>query len=187
MNLSKFDAAERQLNQAIHLFFNGGDVVSVHTFAEAAAQILFDLRKQFGSKSLFRNSERIRKEYMKEWNDSLARSRNFFKHADRDPHDVHEFKEEFNHFSILDATNLLLSAKKSWTPETIVFFSWFSANYPSALEPDPQLSAIASRLTSIASPLSQPEQRDLFARGLADLRSGTRPLPGISLELGLPK
>ena len=35
--LSKFDVAERQLLQAIRLFFKEEDEVSIHTLSEAAA------------------------------------------------------------------------------------------------------------------------------------------------------
>ena len=69
-----------------------------------------------------RDSDRIRPEYKKEWLNAVLRSRNFFKHADRDADEIHEFKEEFNHFSIMDAVNMYLTAKANWTPESIIFF-----------------------------------------------------------------
>jgi hypothetical protein len=41
--VSKFDAARRQLETAIRLYFFQGDPISIHTLASAAAQILQDL------------------------------------------------------------------------------------------------------------------------------------------------
>ena len=79
MLLSKFDVAERQLNQAIHLFFENGDPVSVHTLSEAAAQVLYDIRHKFGAESKIRDSDIIKPEFKKEWLASLFSSRNFFK------------------------------------------------------------------------------------------------------------
>ncbi|MCI0917470.1 hypothetical protein JNA64_09870 [Pseudomonas stutzeri] len=59
--LTKFDAAERQLLQAIRLFFREEDAISIHTLPEAASQILYDIGKETGIKSMFRDSDRIRK------------------------------------------------------------------------------------------------------------------------------
>ena len=126
--LTKFDVAERQLLQAIRLFFAGGDPVSVHTVSEAAAQVLYDIRGFLGIENRLRDSDLIRSEYRREWLATLGRSRNFFKHADRDPSDVHEFKDEFNHFSLLDGVGMYGPAKGSWTPETIVFLQMVRSN-----------------------------------------------------------
>jgi hypothetical protein len=188
LQLSKFDVAERQLNQAVApFFFREEDPVSIHTLTEAAAQVLYDLREKFGGTSLLRDNDRIRDEYKHEWNASLVRSRNFFKHADRDPNDVHEFREEFNHFSLIEAVNLYLAAKRSWTPESVLFFAWFMTNYPKAIKPDPLLSGVLAGLVGISSSLPSSDQRWLYAKGLADLRSGSRAIAGISLKLGLPE
>ena len=45
MELTRLEAAERQLRQAIRLFFGGGDEVSVHTLTGAACRVLRDLAK----------------------------------------------------------------------------------------------------------------------------------------------
>ena len=44
-NITKLDAARRQLNQAIWLLFEDRDVVSIHTLACAATTILNDVAK----------------------------------------------------------------------------------------------------------------------------------------------
>ena len=104
--LSKFDVAERQFNQAVALFFDRADPVSIHTLAEASFQVLYDIRAQFDGVSLVRDSEYVRTEKKKEWNGYMVASRNFFKHADRDPDAVQEFMDIFKHFSMIDAANL---------------------------------------------------------------------------------
>jgi hypothetical protein len=43
IKISKLDAARRQLDTAIRLYFMEGDPVSVHTLAAAAFEILKDL------------------------------------------------------------------------------------------------------------------------------------------------
>lgn len=46
--VSKLEAAERQLDAAIRLFFAREDAVSVHTLAAAAYQVIIDICKQRG-------------------------------------------------------------------------------------------------------------------------------------------
>ena len=150
LNLNKFEVAERQLNQAIQLFFDEGDPISIHTLAEAAAQVLYDIREEFGANSLTRDSDRIWPEFKKEWLASLFSSRNFFKHADRDPKAVHEFKEEFNRFSIMDAVNMYLTAKRSWSPESIVLLLWFCTMYPKAIRKENEVVDLLNRYRAIA-------------------------------------
>lgn len=185
--VTKFDAAERQLNQAIRLFFSGGDEVSIHTLAEASAQVLYDTRvKHGGGDSLLRDSDRIRPERRKEWLSYVHKSRNFFKHADRDPSEVHEFKDIFNHFSLLDAVNLYLAAKKSWTPETLLYFGWFSLTYPDLLKKDDH-----AFVTLVDQQLYGPDPIDpadysAIAGCIDELRSGRRSIPGLALQPGLP-
>ena len=124
LQLTKFDVAERQLMQAIRLFSLQQDPVSIHTLAEAAAQVLYDIGDDYGVKSLTRDIERIRPEKTKEWLAIIHSSRNFFKHADRDKQATHEFKEIFNDMSLLDAVNMYTTIKKRWTPESFIFFVW---------------------------------------------------------------
>ena len=50
--VSKFDAARRQLETAIRLYFFQGDPISIHTLASAAAQILHDLSRHRGGGEL---------------------------------------------------------------------------------------------------------------------------------------
>lgn len=183
-HLTKFDVAERQLNQAIHLFFDGGDPVSVHTLAEAASQVLYDIRKEIGAVSKLRDSDRIRPEYKREWLAALARSRNFFKHADKDADVVHEFKDEFNHFSIMDGVNMLLSAKNSWTPETIVFFTWFATRHPGSIIRGNEFSALFDQYR-VGLEGGDEEHRRLCVRAMRELRS-FRKLAGLTNALGTP-
>jgi hypothetical protein len=185
--LTKFDVAERQLNQAVRLFFSGGDEVSVHTLAEASAQVLYDTRAQHGGgTSLIRDSDRIRPERRKEWLSYAHKSRNFFKHADRDAVETHEFKDVFNHFSLLDAVNLYLTAKKVWTPETLLFFGWFVLTYPDLLKKDDYaFPAFVDQHLNGTDPVD-PTNYSAIAVCIDELRSGRRSLPGVTLELGLP-
>ena len=133
MQYTKFDVAERQLLQAIKLFFNNEDPISIHTLSESAGQVLNDIGKEYDAISFIRTNDLIKPEKRTEWLNHIFKSRNFFKHANKDKNEVHEFKSEFNDFSLLDSVNMYCSIKKKWVPETIMFQMWFSANYPSVL------------------------------------------------------
>lgn len=184
--LSKFDVAERQLNQAVLLFFDDGDPVSIHTLAEAASQVLYDIRDQTGAVSFVRDTDRIRPERKKEWLAIVSQSRNFFKHADRDKTEQHEFKDEFNHFSLFDAVNMYLTAKKAWTPESMTYFAWFCAYYPQLVIEGTDFEAITKRFSSGPAKLDV-HKRTLFAEGIRAFRIGSIAVPGMTLSLGLPK
>ncbi len=121
LKLSKLDAAERQLNQAIKLFFAESDEVSIHALAEAASQVLADIGKPLGIKSIVRDSGLIREEKRKEWLNIVFKSRNFFKHADKDPDGIHDFNPVSNVITLLDGVSMHSAITKKWTPETHTF------------------------------------------------------------------
>ncbi len=183
LRLTKFDVAERQLLQAVRMFFSLQDEVSIHTLSEAAAQVFYDIGKSQGVKSLFRDSERIRPEYMKEWLAAVFQSRNFFKHADKDAEQVHEFKSAFNDFSLLDAVNMHCALKKRWTPETLLFVVWFGLRYPHLVKEESDLSGVIEKLRSREYP-SEPTDKKFFERALLALRSGALTMPNITLVYG---
>jgi hypothetical protein len=181
--LSKFDAAERQLLMAIRLFFEGADPVSIHTLAEAASQILYDIREQFGAKSMARDNPSVRVDKKKEWLQILFKSRNFFKHADRDQTEVHEFNDEVNDFAIFEAIHLYATIKDKRVPETYLFQIWFTLKYPHLLL-DGQYKDAFDKMAGDTPGLSH---RDLtfFLRTLTKLRSGTAQVENMSLSMGL--
>lgn len=132
--LTKLEAAERQLHQAIRLHFEGGDPVSIHTLAEAAGQLLWDTRSKYDGRSFARSASSIREDKKKEWFALMAKHKNFFKHADKDPDAVIEFNVSINHFSLHDAVNMLSKARGRWSPETYAYNLWFVLNYPHLLK-----------------------------------------------------
>jgi hypothetical protein len=182
LRLNKFDVAERQLNQAIKLFFDEEDVVSIHTLAEASCQILYDLRHKYSVQSFRNDSAKIRDEYKKHWLTILHKPRNFFKHADRDCGDVLDFKEVFNHFPLLDAVCMYTKIKASWTPESLLFVSWFFINYPHLLNKDKFEFEIPLLDKSELSNAG----KATFGMMLKELRIGHRQMRGLVLSYGLP-
>jgi len=85
ITITKLDAARRQLETAVILWFHEGDPVSIHTLAAAAYQVLYDLNKKRGGAPMMKDAKIIRPECVKEVHRILAKEENFFKHADQDP------------------------------------------------------------------------------------------------------
>jgi hypothetical protein len=83
--ITKINAAQRQLDCAVRLFFESDDSLSIQTLSQAAFQILFDIypwhRKDGFEKDLSCEIERMG------WPD-FVKAKNFLKHADRDPHEM---------------------------------------------------------------------------------------------------
>jgi hypothetical protein len=89
--VSKLDAAKRQLDCAIRLWFLDGDPVSIHTLVGAAYQIIHDINKKKGGKDILFDADVIKDEHRKEVRDWMRKDFMFFKHADNDMDGVTEF------------------------------------------------------------------------------------------------
>ena len=82
--ISKIEAARRQLDCAIELWFCDKDEVSIHTLAAAAYQIIHDLKMKRGElRDLLYDSDMIKDKYRNQPIKVIKRPQNFFKHADR--------------------------------------------------------------------------------------------------------
>lgn len=126
LTIPKAEVAICQLTTAIRLLFQNGDIISVHTLAASAFEVLSDLCDKTAGESwrdhAFQESGLIRKDY----NDLLHRQWNAIKHADREQKDV-AFDEE-------DARTILFFAilemgilKLEQTMEIGVYQLWYLA------------------------------------------------------------
>lgn len=139
--VSKLEAAERQLRQAIRLFFERKDTISIHTLVSAAYQILFDLAKCHNPSALDRsalnpNNPMIRENKRGLWTRTVRSSQNFFKHADSDPDKTHNFYPGATQFHLYDAVVLYRQLTSRGPVEIIMFQGWFYLKYPDILLDD---------------------------------------------------
>jgi hypothetical protein len=81
--VTKLDAARRQLDTAITLWFNDGDTVSTYTLSHAAYEVIHNLTSEHRKGALIFDAPMVRGEYRKEVNSRLRNPANFFKHAAR--------------------------------------------------------------------------------------------------------
>lgn len=182
--LTKFDVAERQLFQAIKMFFAEEDAVSVHTLSEAAGQILYDIGKNVGVFSLTRDYQGIRPKRKKEWLATVFASRNYFKHANKDADSRHEFKTVFNDFSLFDAINMHVTLKKKWTPESLIFTVWFGLQHPSVVNESSDLNEVLNKIGKQIYGAT-PDNKIFFGQLISALRSGKSSIPNITLASGI--
>jgi hypothetical protein len=83
IKVTKTDAAKRQVRQAVKLWFDGGDPVSIHTLLYAAIDIIDGLHNRKLGKRVFFDTEAMRNA-RPEVRQAIRRWPNFFKHG-RDP------------------------------------------------------------------------------------------------------
>ena len=136
MEISKLDAAKRQLDTAIILFFKQADPVSIHTLAAAAHQVLRDIGKTENIKSFLKDSGLIRKEYEKEYLTIISEAENFFKHADKDPHKLLQFNAQQTESLLLDAVEMYMQITKEMPEDMSIYRVWFLANHPEIGSPE---------------------------------------------------
>ena len=155
--ITKLQAAKRQLRVAIRLFFERRDLVAVHTLAAASQEILRNLGRPRGLKSMFKDNPLVRPEKKEEVERLFTEAQNFFKHAGRDPKATLKFYHETTKFYLLDAADLYVQLTGRSFSEITVLQIWFSVKYPDLLlgrRFEHQLAAAARKI--------DPENYDLF-------------------------
>jgi hypothetical protein len=129
--ITKLDAAKRQLETAIRLYFREEDPVSIHTLACAAYNVIRDInRQQVGSPMLIKDEfieVWVKPGHEREARNKLNEAENFFKHADRDQLQRIEFNPDASAFMIWDAARGYYRITGAWTPLIWVFWAWFVA------------------------------------------------------------
>lgn len=130
MDISKLDAAKRQLDTAISLYFKNADPVSIHTLTAAAHQILMDLAKIEDIKSFMKDTSIIRKGKEKEFLAMINEAENFFKHAERDPKGLLKFNPEETEALLLDAVEMYMQVTKEMPEDMSIYRVWFLLKNP---------------------------------------------------------
>ena len=135
--ISKLDAAERQLRQAVRLFFQRGDDVAIHTLAAATYQIISDICKHKGIQRELEDSSILDDMGVKgEVLAAIRKPQNFFKHADKDPEGFVRFNPLLNICLILYAVQYFFAISGKQFPEGQVFRAWFFLRFPDRMPQD---------------------------------------------------
>lgn len=126
IHISKLDAAKRELEHAIRLFFLSGDPVVIHLVIYSSQQILRDLSRSKGLTPFIDEMMRsVKPEHQKSIKNKFASAYNFFHHADKDPDGIKEFNPEVNEYALWECVDLYFSFTKEITGIMKAFRFWF--------------------------------------------------------------
>lgn len=134
IKVTKLDAAKRQLETAIRLYFNSADTVSIHTLACAAHEILANINKKQCGFPMIVSAAAVKKEYQKEFMRAIRTPQNFFKHADNDSEKTIVFRPEVTQHFIFDATSKYQELTGEIVPYFVIFRGWFMAHHINAFQ-----------------------------------------------------
>lgn len=125
--ISKLDAAKREIEHSIRLFFSYGDIVVIHLVASASYSIFSGLGKSVGITSAREGLlyKRVKKGKLKYVQKKLDEAYNFFKHAHHDPNKSVKFAPESSEFIIWDSINIYQALTKELTGLMMSFRLWF--------------------------------------------------------------
>jgi len=133
IKINKLDAARRQILTAIRLYFNHGDIVSMHTLASAAFKItqnICDESPDLPDSLTDWIDELVKPEFKKMLWSKLHETGNFFKHADHDPDAVHEFYPEETEHMLFHAVYQYRQLTGEWSAEIRLFSTWYTLQHP---------------------------------------------------------
>lgn len=136
LNISKLDAARRQLEAAMLLYFREADPVAIHSLAAAAHEILKDLSSKFGSPMPIERTlaQALGKELAKKLGRLAREPQNFFKHANRNAESILEFSPGLTDLILLDSVVQYCSITGEQPPMLGAFIAWFAIQNPEVLE-----------------------------------------------------
>jgi len=133
--ITKLEAAKRQLETAINLFFSNGDDVSIHALASASSDVLKDIGKFNKKTTIYDNLiSLIKKEKKKEVLDIINKPKMFFKHADQETNKTINFYPSSNDWIIFIAIEAYSKVNGKITPTMMAFRVYFYLKNPKILE-----------------------------------------------------
>lgn len=135
-SVSKLDAAKRQLDTAIRLWFSDGDPVSIHTLVGAAYQIIHDINESKGRKDFIFDGAFIKEEHRKTVVEWLRKDFMFFKHADRTPDAVTEFVPLGSLMFILGGMQTLRDLGERPSDAQQIFGAYMAFTRPEYISPE---------------------------------------------------
>jgi hypothetical protein len=132
LTISKLDAAKRQLEAAIRLYFSNGDPVPIHTLTAAAYNVTRDIGTRRGARPMLvkgRVLDRIKPEFRDKAGAKLNEAENFFKHGGPNPDGNLHFDPAISEVMILDACLQYTMLAGEEPPLFAIYRWWFVANH----------------------------------------------------------
>lgn len=140
--LTKLEAARRQIESAIRLYFHGGDPIAIHTLSAAGRNVLANLCAHRGVSSpvLLDSmlSAFVKPEHHREVREAFRAPENFFKHADRDPDGVITFNPDASEFFLLEGLEAYGILTGEVPASFAAFRMWWLIHHPQVLNDPPE-------------------------------------------------
>ena len=161
MQLSKLEAARRQLETAIKLYFGHGDEVSIHTLAAAAYSLIRDINEHRGGEPMLKDLHLfLSDELAREFRKYINRPDNFLKHADKDVDGVSELEPRWTEALLWEASRKYCEMTGEQNKLMLTFVFWFVQRQPELREPcekDCASQGLTNQLKSLSQlPLNDP-------------------------------
>lgn len=131
LTISKLDAAKRQLEAFIRMYFSDGDPVAMHTLSAAAFGIVTDLNRERGGAPTLHDTifEQVKPEHHELLRGKMREAQNFFKHADRDHDTTIEFNLDYTEFLAMYACYKYGELTGEIPPLLQVFNGWMMLSH----------------------------------------------------------
>jgi hypothetical protein len=131
VSLNKLEAARRQLETAVKLYFAYDDEVSILTLAAAAYSLIRDLNEHRGGEPMLKDLHRILPEDLaREFKTYINRPENFLKHADKDPEAMLDLEPRWTEVLLWEASRKYCEMTGEQSKVLITFVLWFVARQP---------------------------------------------------------
>ena len=148
LKISKLDAAKRQIETAIRLYFSNADPISIHTLTMSAYNVLRDLNKNRGGNPLLGKElilDYVKEDKLNEFKKMINKAENFFKHADKNHEETVDFNPNQSEFYILEACWTYYRLSGEFPPLFKLYQGWYIANHQNIFNfPDDQARIIES-------------------------------------------
>lgn len=132
ITITKLEAARRQLETAIRLYFTGGDLVSVHTLAGAAYGLVQGLNVKRGGTLMLKDL--AKKVVTKKDKKCINCVENFLKHADKDPDAKCTLDSRWTEALLFEASLKYCELSGENPPLLQVAYVWFIVSHPGVLD-----------------------------------------------------
>jgi hypothetical protein len=146
--VGKLDAARRQLETAIRLYFDYGEPVSIHTLCAAGYNIVRDVKRATSPDGpvetwmLKDMGQLLDTDEAREFLRHINHAENFFKHADRDPTAVCTFSPQQTEVLLLDAVRTFIALTGDRPPLFDLYSVWFIAQNPHVFMKQPEFAKV---------------------------------------------
>lgn len=142
--VTKLEAAVRQLETAITLWFADGDPVAICTLSSAAHEIIDCLNAGFGGEPTMLQGRHIRPEKKELALALLRQAPNFFKHGGKDPHETHFFAVKGQMAILADSVATYNSWKIGKRAIFEVFTGWLLLSEPGLFKNAAEVTAVGA-------------------------------------------